>query len=139
MRNDRAAEREPEEGPGRTRLDKWLWAARFFKTRSLAVDAIDAGKVQVNGERAKRSKLLVVGNEVRVRHGPYEHVVTVTGLSDRRGSAAVAATLYTETPESIAHRQRLQQQMRDAGGDWGDKGKPTKRDRRELDRFRGKE
>ena len=133
----RDEDRDAQEGPGKVRLDKWLWAARFFKTRSLAVDAIEAGKVQVNGERAKRAKLIQVGNEVRVRHGPYEHVVTVTGVSDRRGSATVAATLYTETPQSIAHRERLQQQMRDASGEW-EKGKPTKRDRRELDRFKGK-
>ena len=128
---------EGREGPDRVRLDKWLWAARFFKTRSLAADAIEAGKVQVNGERVKRAKLLQVGNEVRVRNGPYEHVVHVTGLSERRGSATIAATLYTETGESREAREKLAAQMRAHGGDW-DKGKPTKQDRRAITRFRGK-
>src|SRR5687767_6293969 len=110
------------EGPDRVRLDKWLWAARFYKTRSIAVDAIDAGKVQVNGERAKRAKLLQVGNEVRIRNGPYEQIVQVTGLSERRGSATIAQTLYTETDASREAREKLATQMRAYGGDW-DKGK----------------
>ena len=126
------------EGPDRVRLDKWLWAARFYKTRSIAVDAIDAGKVQVNGERAKRAKLLQVGNEVLIRNGPYEQVVHVTGLSERRGSATIAQGLYTETDASREAREKLAAQMRAYGGDW-DKGKPTKQDRRAISRFRGKE
>ena len=82
---------EPDDG--RVRLDKWLWAARFFKTRSLAADAIAGGKVQVNGDRAKRSRPVQVGDEIRVRLGPYEHLVTVRALSARRGPAAQAAEL----------------------------------------------
>src|ERR687883_597977 len=82
------------------RLDKWLWAARFFKTRGLAAQAIETGKVEVNGERAKRAKHLQVGDKLRIRLGPYHHVVSVRALSERRGPAAVAATLFEETEES---------------------------------------
>src|SRR5881628_2915534 len=89
----------------RVRLDKWLWAARFFKTRALASEAIAGGKVQVNGDRAKRARPLQVGDEVRVRQGPYEFLVVVRALSGRRGSAAVAAGLYDERPESRAARE----------------------------------
>src|SRR5688500_17928745 len=89
-------------GAGRVRVDKWLWAARFFTTRALAVDAIGGGKILVNGERVKPAKLLEAGDEVRVRLGPYEHVVTVRAISERRGPAAVAATLYQETDASVA-------------------------------------
>src|ERR1700740_30966 len=91
----------------RVRLDKWLWAARFFKTRSLAADAIEGGKVDVNGDRAKRSKLVHPGDEVRVRHPPFEHVVRVLGVAERRGSATIAATLYEETVESRERRERV--------------------------------
>jgi len=123
---------------GRVRLDKWLWAARFFKTRSLAADAIGGGKVLVNGDRPKAAKMLQAGDEVRVRLGPYEHVVLVRGLSERRGPASVAATLYEETAASVAARARLAEQLRMAPAAfvYEDKGRPTKRDRRELDRFR---
>src|SRR5256885_1972350 len=99
-------------GPGRVRLDKWLWAARFFKTRSLAADAIGGGKILVNGERVKPAKLLQAGDEVRLRLGPYEHVVHVRGISERRGPATVAATLYEETEASIAARAKLSEQLR---------------------------
>lgn len=125
-------------GPGRVRVDKWLWAARFFKTRSLAVDAIAGGKVLVNGERVKPAKPLQAGDEVRIRMGPYEHVVAVRGISERRGPATVAATLYEETAASVAARAKLSEQLRMAPAAfvYEDKGRPTKRDRRELDRFR---
>jgi ribosome-associated heat shock protein Hsp15 len=125
-------------GADRVRIDKWLWAARFFKTRSLAAEAVAAGKVLVGGERAKPARLLQAGDELRVRLGPYEHVVHVRALSDRRGPATVAATLYEETPESIAARARLAEQhrMAPAAFVYEEKGRPTKRDRRELDRFR---
>ena len=123
---------------GRVRADKWLWAARFFKTRSLAADAIAAGKVDVNGERVKPAKLLQLGDEVSVRLGPYQHVVHVRGLSERRGPASVALTLYEETADSVAARARLAEQLRMAPAAfvYEDKGRPTKRDRREIDRFR---
>jgi ribosome-associated heat shock protein Hsp15 len=125
-------------GADRVRIDKWLWAARFFKTRSLAADAVGAGKVLVGGERAKAAKLLQVGDELRIRLGAYDHVVRVRALSERRGPAAVAATLYEETADSVAARARLAEQhrMAPAAFVYEEKGRPTKRDRRELDRFR---
>ena len=121
-----------------TRLDKWLWAARFFKTRGLAAEAIDGGKVDVNGDRAKRSRELKPGDQLRIRHGPYEHQVTVLNTSDRRGSASIAATLYRESPESIEARARLGEQHRLArtSFDFGE-GKPSKRQRRDIRRLKG--
>lgn len=123
---------------GRVRIDKWLWAARFFKTRSLAAEAIGAGKVEVNGERVKPAKPIGFGDSVSVRLGPYLHVVFVRGLSERRGPATVAATLYEETAESVATRAKLAEQLRMAPAAfvYEEKGRPTKRDRREIDRFR---
>ena len=123
---------------GRVRIDKWLWAARFFKTRSLAAEAIGAGKVEVNDERVKAAKLIQLGDSVSVRLGPYLHLVHVRGLSERRGPASVAATLYEETAESVAARARLAEQLRMAPAAfvYEEKGRPTKRDRREIDRFR---
>jgi len=126
---------------GRVRLDKWLWAARFFKTRSIAAEAITGGKVQVNGDRPKAAKLLQLGDEVSIRLGPYEHVVHVRGISERRGPATVAATLYEETEASLTARAKLSEQLRMAPAAfvYEDKGRPTKRDRRELDQFRDKQ
>jgi len=123
---------------GRVRIDKWLWAARFFKTRSLAAEAIAAGKVEVNDERVKPAKLIQVGDAISVRLGPYVHVVHVRGVSERRGPATVAATLYEETSESVAARAKLAEQLRMAPAAfvYEEKGRPTKRDRREIDRFR---
>lgn len=126
-------------GAGRVRVDKWLWAARFFKTRSLAADAIGGGKILVNGERVKPAKLVQAGDEVSVRLGPYEHVVTVRGTSERRGPATVAATLYDETSESLAARTKLAEQLRMAPAAfvYEDKGRPTKKDRRDIGKVRG--
>ncbi|PYP77873.1 MAG: RNA-binding protein [Gemmatimonadetes bacterium] len=123
---------------GRVRIDKWLWAARFFKTRSLAAEAIAAGKVELNGERTKPAKLVQLDDSVSIRLGPYLHVVHVRGLSERRGPATVAATLYEETAESSAVRAKLAEQLRMAPAAfvYEEKGRPTKRDRREIDRFR---
>src|SRR4051812_41262740 len=128
----------PESGPSKVRLDKWLWAARFFKTRSLAAEAIAGGKVLVGGQRAKPAKLLQTGEEVRIRLGPYEHTVHVRALSERRGPASVAAMLYQETADSAAARAKLAEQLRMAPAAfvYEEKGRPTKRDRRELDRLR---
>ena len=123
------------ERPEPVRLDKWLWAARFFKTRSLAADAVEGGKVQVNGERAKRAKQLHPGDEVRIRQGPYEHVILVRALSDRRGSATIAAGLYEETAASRAAREALAAQMKAMFG--RSEGRPTKKDRRDLGRLKG--
>jgi ribosome-associated heat shock protein Hsp15 len=118
-------------------LDKWLWAARFYKTRGLAVEAIEGGKVTVNGDRVKRARNLDVGEEVRIRMGPYEHVVIVRALSDRRGPAREAALLYEETEASKKAREKMAAHMRAMQMSTGyDSGRPTKKDRRELERFR---
>jgi ribosome-associated heat shock protein Hsp15 len=121
------------------RIDKWLWAARFFKTRSLASVAVDGGKVHVAGERVKPAKTVRPGDEVRVRLGPYEHVVLVRATAERRGPASVAATLYEETEASRTAREKLHWQLHSAAPAMDpEKGRPTKRDRRDLQRFRGK-
>ena len=133
QRNDRH-----DPGVGRVRVDKWLWAARFYKTRSLAAEAIGGGKVLVGGERVKPARLLQSGDEVRLRMGPYEHVIIVRDVSERRGPASVAVTLYEETTESRAARDKLAEQLRMAptGFVFEDKGRPTKRDRRDIERLR---
>jgi len=121
---------------GRVRLDKWLWAARFFKTRSIAVEAIGGGKVDVNGERAKRSKLLQVGDRVTVRQPPFETDLIVRALSEHRGPAADAVRLYEETSASRAAREKLALQLRSLPQSDFERGRPTKKDRRMLDRWR---
>jgi ribosome-associated heat shock protein Hsp15 len=121
----------------RTRIDKWLWAARFYKTRSLAAAAIAGGKVQVNGERVKRAKPLQVGDEVRIRQGPFEHQVVVREISDRRGPAAQAAALYEEKPSSRAAREALALQLKSLHSAFApERGRPTKRDRREIEKLK---
>jgi ribosome-associated heat shock protein Hsp15 len=123
----------------KTRLDKWLWAARFYKTRSLAVLAIDSGRVEVNGERAKRAKMLAIGDQIRVRQPPFEVILTVKALSDRRGPAAEAAGLYEETADSVKARQALAAQLRASPVPaYEREGRPTKKDRRTLDEWRGR-
>lgn len=121
----------------KVRLDRWLWAARFYKTRSAATDAVDGGKVDVNGEGVKPAKLVKPGDTVRVRIPPFEHVVVVRALGERRGSAAAAQALYEETPASVAARERLREQLRmaPAAFTYEEGGRPTKKDRRELQRF----
>ncbi len=121
----------------RVRIDKWLWAARFFKTRSLATEAVDGGKVDVNGERTKPAKLIKPGDEIRLRVGPYEHIMIVRALGERRGPASVAQTLYEETPASREAREKLSAQLKMAPAAfvYEEKGRPTKKDRRELARF----
>jgi ribosome-associated heat shock protein Hsp15 len=122
---------------GEVRLDKWLWAARFFKTRAIAATAIETGKVEVNGERAKRAKQLQAGDSLRIRIGPYHHLVIVRGLSENRGPAPVAAKLYEETDEGKKAREAMQLQMKVARAVPGyDRGRPTKKDRRDLERVR---
>ena len=127
---------DPPATETRVRLDKWLWAARFFKTRGLAADAIDGGKVDVNGARVKRAKTVQLGDEVRIRQSPFEHIVLVRGISERRGPASVAATLYEETAESKAKREALATQIRSMPADDWESGRPTKRDRRAIERLR---
>jgi ribosome-associated heat shock protein Hsp15 len=127
----------PREPLERVRLDKWLWAARFFKTRSAATEAVHGGKAEVNGEPAKAARLLVPGDTVRLRLAPYDHVLVVTALADRRGSADAAAALYQETAESRAARERLAEQLRLAP-DWGGtSGRPDKKQRREIRKWKG--
>jgi ribosome-associated heat shock protein Hsp15 len=119
------------------RVDKWLWAARFFKTRSLATEAVLAGHVHVGGKRVKPSKELRVGETVEVRRGELRWTITVTALSDRRGPATAAATLYEEAAASIAAReqQRLERKLaRPLGAELGER--PTKQARRRLDALR---
>lgn len=121
------------------RLDKWLWAARFFKTRSLAADSIDNGRVEVNGERAKRSRQVTSGDTLRIRKPPFEQVIEILGESEQRGPASVAATLYKESAESIAARDKLASQLKAQGPPvFRDKGKPDKRDRRQIDKWKGR-
>ena len=117
------------------RLDRWLWAARFWKTRSLAALAIDGGKVEVNGERAKRARLVHLGDEVRVRQPPFEQVVIVRGLDERRGPASEAAALYEERAESVERRAALRARLHAVPPPAP--GRPTKKDRRELRRLKG--
>jgi len=122
----------------RVRLDRWLWAARFFKTRALAAAAIGGGKVEVGGARAKRAKLLAVGDWLRIRRGPFEYRVVVRGLSEHRGPPAAAAALYEEDAEGRRLRERLAEQLRVAPSlRYEGKGRPTKRERREIEKLRG--
>jgi ribosome-associated heat shock protein Hsp15 len=119
------------------RLDKWLWAARFFKTRSASTDAVLGGRVHVNGARAKPAKDIQAGDEVQVTVGVVRRVVEVLVLSDKRGPATVAATLYRETPESIEARERAAAERklaRPPGADLG--ARPTKLERRRLEALR---
>ena len=116
------------------RIDKWLWAARFYKTRSLAAQAIDAGHVSVNGERAKAAKALKAGDEVVVRRPPFEHTVIVKSLPERRGSGADAALLYDETGESRARRTVLSAQMKSMPSPRFT-GRPTKKTRRDYEKW----
>ena len=122
----------------RVRLDRWLWAARFFKTRALAAAAVAGGKVELNGARAKRAKPLAVGDRLRIRRGPFEHLVVVRALAQQRASVAAAAALYDEDPEGKRRRDRLAEQLRVAPSlRYEGKGRPTKKDRREIERLRG--
>lgn len=121
------------------RIDKWLWAARFFKTRTLAQDAVAGGRIRMNGDRVKPAKDVKQGDAIEIRIGEYDWSVQVTALADKRGSADQARTLYTETPDSIARRAALVADRKAMfSGEWaGRTGRPTKRDRRETDRLRG--
>jgi ribosome-associated heat shock protein Hsp15 len=134
MRDDEG-DRDPS-GSGAVRLDKWLWAARFFKTRTLATEAVNGGKVELNGTRPKPAKDVKVGDQLRVRLGPYVHAVLVRALSERRGSAAAAALLFEETADSVAAREHLREQHRMAPTvQYDEGGRPTKKDRRALSEF----
>jgi ribosome-associated heat shock protein Hsp15 len=123
--------------PGKVRLDKWLWAARFFKSRSLAKAAIDGGKVQLDDQRVKVSKEVVVGDILQIRQGWDEKVVLVKQLSEQRRSAPQAQVLYEETAESLAKREAQALARKAAGGmlDRPDR-RPTKKQRRQIHAFK---
>ena len=122
----------------RVRLDKFLWAARFYKTRTISTAAIDGGRVWVNGDRVKPAKDVKAGDSIQLRVGDAEYTIFVTALADKRGSAEIARTLYAETPESQAARAVAAEKRRRLS-DPAEQifARPTKKDRRSLDRFRG--
>ena len=123
--------------PDSVRVDRWLWAARWFKTRSLSTAAIDGGKVHVNGVSVKRSKLIHIGDTLTITKPPYEFVIDVLGLSKHRQSASLAQALYREHAQSVAKRERISTQMRSQPAiEYEGKGRPTKRDRRRIERFK---
>lgn len=120
----------------RVRVDKWLWAARFFKTRTLATEAVEGGKVHVNGDRVKAARPLKTGDRLRIRRGGEELEVVVTGLAEQRGPAAAAQALYEETESSAARRlARSEQQGALAAATPRYGGRPDKRSRRAITRF----
>lgn len=119
----------------RVRLDKWLWAARFFRTRAKAKEAIDGGKVQVDGSRSKPSREVQVGDELKVRQGWDEKTVIVRALSDQRRGAPEAEALYEETADSVKRREAEAERRRLAQNVVTD-GRPSKRDRRHITRFK---
>jgi len=117
------------------RLDKWLWAARFFKTRRVAADAIKGGKVRVDGARAKPARSVQAGQELAITKGEQDFVVTVEGLSDQRGPAVQAETLYTETAASVERRELRREQRRANAVPYQDQ-RPDRRNRRQLAEFK---
>jgi ribosome-associated heat shock protein Hsp15 len=118
------------------RIDKWLWAARFFKTRSLAAEAVSGGKVDINGDRAKPSRIVRTGDKLYIRRGPYEWIVVVRDVSRLRGPAPQAQLLYDETAESAERRQAIMAQLKmERPTAFDAPGRPTKRDRRDISRF----
>ncbi len=121
----------------KVRLDKWLWAARFFKTRTLAKEAIEGGKVHYNGARAKPGRIVDIGAEIKIRQGWSEKVVEVLDLSERRGSAPIAQKLYRETEESEKHREELAWQRKQLqAATMPPPRRPTKKQRRQIHRFK---
>lgn len=121
--------------PDTVRIDKWLWAARFFKTRTLAGNAVESGKVRANGERVKPARSVKIGDLLDIDNGATTWQIHVSGLSETRGSATAAQTLYAETEQSITKRQLVAEQnrlFREPGAAL--KGRPTKRDRRRMDK-----
>lgn len=122
--------------PSGVRVDKWLWAARFFKTRSLATDAVSGGKVRLNGAAVKPARDVKLGDRLEIHNGETTWEIVVLGLSEKRGPAPEARRLYEEIPESIAAREAAQQRRRFETEPAAEiHGRPTKRDRRRMDRF----
>lgn len=137
---EKGHEQSGNSAQAKVRIDKWLWAARFFKTRTLAAQAIDGGKVDVNDERAKRSRHVQAGDLVSLRQGPVEWVVIVRGVAERRGSAEIARTLYEETADGKRRREVMQEQLRSMPTAFAyGQGKPGKQDRRALRKLKGED
>lgn len=125
-----------DDAPGKARFDKWLWAARFYKTRSLAAQAIEAGQARWNGERVKPAHPVRAGDRVEVRRDGLVWTIDVTDVADRRGSATEAAKLYAERADSLAAREEaIAQRRASAAGEPRFTGRPTKRQRRKLEDF----
>ncbi len=133
----RSQQQETSAPAEQMRLDKWLWAARFFKTRQLAIDAINGGKVHLNGQRVKPGKDIGIGCRLEISKDQYVWDITVEGLNHQRRPASEAVLLYRETPESIAKRAAEAQRQRDEKGpDWQPSQRPDKKDRRLIHRFK---
>lgn len=130
------AKKEQQQIESSQRIDKWLWAARFYKTRSLAVEAVNGGKVHLNNHRVKPSKSVKPSDTITLSKPPYEHTIVVLGLCAQRRPASEAQQLYQETEESLAKRQLLREQLKNEPlGFRHDNGRPTKRDRRHIIKF----
>jgi ribosome-associated heat shock protein Hsp15 len=121
----------------KVRLDKWLWAARFFRTRNIAIDAINGGKVHVNGHRSKPAKAVNIGDEIIISKGAFKHTVIILALSDKRGPASIAQTLYEESLQSIENRKAIADNLslQRVPGSSPIRGRPTKKSRRQIVRF----
>jgi ribosome-associated heat shock protein Hsp15 len=118
------------------RLDKWLWAARFFKTRGLAAEAVTGGKANINGDRAKPSRVVRLGDKLTIRRGPYEWTVIVRDVSRQRGPASQARQLYEETAESTREREAIIAQLKlERPPEFDSPGRPSKKDRRAMERW----
>jgi ribosome-associated heat shock protein Hsp15 len=124
---------QPETANNKLRIDKWLWAARFFKTRSLAIDAIEMGKVLCNDTRVKPAKALATGDQLTIRFGKFQFDIEVVALSDKRGPAPQAQKLYRESDDSKAKRAALAAEAKAQPAQTILKGRPTKRDRRDIE------
>lgn len=124
----------------RVRLDKWLWAARFYKTRTLASEAVNAGRVHVNGQRSKPSRIVVLNDEIEIAKTPYQYTVTVKAISEKRGTGVQAQALYEEHAESITAReaQRAQQKILGMAFNPHPEKRPDKRSRRKIKEWQGR-
>ncbi len=126
---------QQDENIEKHRIDKWLFAARFFKTRSLAAEAIDRGRITVNGHRIKPAKVVAIGDMLTIRISNYQYNIEILELSNKRGSATQAQQLYKETEESRKQRELLTARLKTQPQPFFTKSRPTKRDRREIERF----
>ena len=126
---------ESEQARKQVRMDKWLWAARFYKTRSFAAEALRGGKVEVNGARAKPSRNVRIGDSLNIRRGPYTWIVIVKACSMQRGPSTEAQLLYEETEDSIRKRQEVAAQLKLEHPQFGRTGRPSKKDRRTILKF----